>query len=101
MHDLISVLWSFVKRDGGRPRSQWEGPARDAERPPRVRRSGARGRALLTHGGGRDGEYDGHFLPPLAGLVGVVVLAVASASDAAASSSALILRIDGPSSARR
>jgi len=94
------VFAFLVKCDGGRPRSQQEGPARDAEGPPRVQRSGARGRALLTHGGGRDAECGAHLRPPFATFVDVAVL-LASAAVTAASSSARILRIEGPSSARR
>ena len=78
-----------------RPRSQQEGPARDAEWI-QTRRSGARGRYLLTHGGGRDVEWGGHFRARFACLASLGV------SDAAASALiAFVLRIDGPLSLRR
>jgi len=48
---LISVLGPGVKHGGARPRSQQEGPARDAECP-HGWRSGARGSLLLTTGTG-------------------------------------------------
>ena len=84
------------------PVSQQEGPAGDAERP-HLARSGARGRALLTLGGGRAAISALHFLPPFAGFAEVAPLTAsdAGALSAASISPALTLRIDGPSSARR
>ena len=43
-----------IKHGAGRPGSPKEGPARAAKRPPLVDRSGARGRFLWTHRGGRE-----------------------------------------------
>src|SRR5271157_1671820 len=82
---FISVFWFGVNRGGGRPRSRQEGAARVAERP-HGWRSGARGRSLLTHGGGRDAGGAGHFLAPF-GLLSVAVVAAGSLVSAA-----LILR---------
>ncbi|WP_419915096.1 IS66 family transposase [Hoeflea sp.] len=55
---LMSALWPFVKHGAGRPGSPQEGPARGAKRPARVYRSGARGRPLWTHRGGREVRSD-------------------------------------------
>src|ERR1019366_2274461 len=65
--------------------------------------SGARGRCLLTHGGGRDAECGGHFLALFANfaVVALVLLVVSTTGTAAASSAAWIFRIDGTSRARR
>ena len=99
MHLLISVFSVGVKGGGGRPRSQQEGPARAAECP-HGRRSGVRGRSLLTHGGGRDDGSGPHFLTPLGGLPSAAVAATGGTAGSVASL-ALILRIDGPSSSSR
>jgi hypothetical protein len=47
------VMVGLVKSAADRPRSPRRGPARDAQRPRRVRRSGARGEALWTPVGDR------------------------------------------------
>src|SRR5215475_998454 len=96
---LISVFSPGVKHGLARPRSQQEGP-RATRSDPRVRRSGARGRSLLTHGGGRELGYGGHFLVPFIGLVDMAVALSAPLAGASASA-ASGFRIDGPSSANR
>src|ERR1700730_10529245 len=68
MHFVTSVLLIGVNSSAARPRSQQEGPVRVAECPPRVKRSGAHGRSLLTHGGGRDASGAAHFRAPFADL---------------------------------
>src|SRR5436190_21459632 len=99
MHLLISVFVVLVKRDCAavaHPRSRQEGPARDAGRP-RARRSGARGRSLLTHGGGRVIRHGGHFLIAFVGLVDMAVALSAAFAGPPASG----FRLGGPSSANR
>ena len=81
MHLLISVFSVGVKGGGGRPRSQQEGPARAAECP-QGRRSSARGRSLLTRGGGRNDGSGPHFLAPLSGLPSAAIVATGGVGGA-------------------
>jgi hypothetical protein len=99
VHLLISVFSLGVKLGAGRPRSRQEGPTRAAECP-HNRRSGARGRCLLTHGGGGDARPARHRFAPLGGLPSDAVVATGEVAGSVASL-ALSLRIDGPSSSRR
>jgi hypothetical protein len=99
VHFLISVFAFGVKCDGGRPRSQQEGPARAAEWPRWLTQRRAR-ECLLTHGGGRHGESAPHFFAPLGQLRSAAIVATGGVGVSLASP-ALSLRIDGPSSSSR
>ena len=102
MHLVISVFVVLVKLDcavEARPRNQQEGPPR-ATRRALTADAAARGRSLLTHGGGRELGHGGHFLVAFVGLVDMA--AVLSTPFAGASASAASgFRMEGPSSAKR
>jgi hypothetical protein len=97
VHLLISIFTVGVKRGGGRPRSQQEGPARAAG-------------AHMTQQRAREEPVDPQgqpvgwaaplFFAPLGSLPSDAFVAAGGAAGSVAST-ALTLRIDGPSSSRR
>jgi hypothetical protein len=101
MHEVISVLRPFVRATQPVPVVNRRGPR--ALRSDRHESDAAArvGGPLLTHGGGRDAGHHGHFLPPLADLVIVLLLAASGSTDAGSAAAASGFRNVGPTRASR